>query len=127
NCEAVRDGLRVWDVPPQNRVFADTQGHSCYVMAGAIPIRKQGQALLPSPGWTDEYEWTGYIPFEELPQTLNPVQHFIVTANNRVVADSYPYYITHELLYGYRSQRIRDLLTSTAKLSPSAIASFPAD
>lgn len=122
-----RDALRDWDVPPQNAVFADTQGNIGYVMAGAIPIRKQGQALLPSPGWTDDYEWTGYIPFEELPQTINPDQHFIATANNRVVDDSYPYYITNEWLNGYRAQRIRDLLTSKGKLSLSDMAAIQAD
>ena len=63
-------------------------------MAGAIPIRARGQAVVPSPGWTGEYEWMGLIPFDELPQTYNPEQHFIVTANNRVVDDTYPYYIT---------------------------------
>jgi penicillin G amidase len=97
------------------------------VMAGAVPIRAKGQALLPSPGWTDEYEWTGYIPFEELPQTFNPEQHFIVTANNRVVDDNYPYYITHEWLNGYRAQRIRDLLTSKGKLALSDMATIQAD
>ena len=127
NCEEFREGLRDWDLPPQNVVFADVQGNIGYVMAGAIPIRKQGQALLPSPGWTDEYEWTGYIPFDELPQTLNPAQHFIVTANNRVVDDSYPYYITNEWLNGYRAQRIRDLLPSKGKLSLSDMASIQAD
>jgi len=96
-------------------------------MAGAIPIRAKGQALLPTPGWTGEYEWTGYIPFEELPHTFNPAQHFIATANNRVVDDSYPYYITHEWLNGYRAQRIRDLLTSKGKLSLSDMAAIQAD
>jgi penicillin G amidase len=96
-------------------------------MAGAIPIRAKGQALLPMPGWTGEYEWTGLIPFEELPQVTNPPQHFIVTANNRVVDDSYPYYITHEWLNGYRAQRIRDLLTSRGKLSLSDMAAIQGD
>ena len=127
NCEEFREALRGWDVPPQNVVYADTQGNIGYVMAGAIPIRAKGQALLPSPGWTGEYEWTGYIPFEELPQIFNPEQHFIVTANNRVVDDSYPYYITHEWLNGYRAQRIRDLLTSKGKLALSDMASIQAD
>ena len=127
NCEEFREALRGWDVPPQNVVYADTQGNIGYVMAGAIPIRAKGQALLPSPGWTGEYEWTGYIPFEELPQIFNPRQHFIVTANNRVVDDSYPYYITNEWLNGYRAQRIRDLLTSKGKLALSDMASIQAD
>jgi penicillin G amidase len=127
NWEEFRDGLRDWDNPPQNVVFADTRGNIGYVMAGAIPIRQQGQALLPSPGWSGAYEWTGYIPFEELPQTTNPVQHFIATANNRVVDDAYPYYITNEWLNGYRAQRIRDLLTSKGRLSPSDMADIQAD
>jgi penicillin amidase len=127
NWQEFRDGLRDWDLPPQNVVYADVDGNIGYVMAGAIPIRARGQGLLPSPGWTGEYEWTGYIPFEELPQTFNPEQHFIVTANNRVVDDSYPYYITNEWLNGYRARRIRDLLTSKKKLSLSDMATIQSD
>ena len=127
NWEEFRDALRSWDVPPQNFVYADIHGNIGYIMAGAIPIRAKGQALLPSPGWTGEYEWTGYIPFDELPQIYNPEQHFIVTANNRVVDDNYPYYITHEWLNGYRAQRIRDLLTSKGRLALSDMATIQAD
>jgi penicillin amidase len=127
NWEEFREALRNWDAPPQNFVYADIEGNIGYIMAGAIPIRAKGQALLPSPGWTGEYEWSGYIPFDELPQIFNPAQHFIVTANNRVVDDSYPYYITHEWLNGYRAQRIRDLLTSKGKLALSDMATIQAD
>ena len=127
NWEEFREALRDWDVPPQNMIYADKQGNIGYVMAGAIPIRAKGQALLPSPGWTGEYEWTGLIPFDELPQSYNPAQHFIVTANNRVVDDSYPYYITNEWLNGYRAQRITNLLTSKKKLTPEDMARIQAD
>jgi penicillin amidase len=127
NWEEFREALRYWDVPPQNFVYADIAGNIGYIMAGAIPIRNQGQALVPSPGWTGMHEWTGYIPFDELPQTFNPEQHFIVTANNRVVDDSYPYYITHEWLNGYRAQRIRDLLTDKPKLNLADMADIQAD
>ena len=127
NWEEFCQGLRDWDLPPQNIVYADVDGNIGYVMAGAIPIRAGGQGLLPSPGWTGEYEWTGYIPFEELPRTFNPEQHFIATANNRVVDDNYPYYITNEWLNGYRAQRIRDLLLSKQKLSLSDMATIQSD
>jgi len=122
-----REALRHWDIPAQNFVFADTTGEIGYVMAGSIPIRARGQALLPSPGWTGTYEWKGTIPFEELPQITNPPQHFIVTANNRVVDDAYPHYITHEWLNGYRATRIRDLLLSKGKLALSDMAAIQAD
>jgi len=127
NWEEFRNALRDWDTPPQNMIYADGEGNIGYVMAGAIPIRAKGQALLPVPGWTGEYEWTGYIPFDELPQTYNPEQHFIVTANNRVVNDDYPYYITNEWRNGYRAQRIRDLLTSKGKLALSDMAMIQGD
>lgn len=127
NWQDFLNAMRDWDVPPQNVVYADTEGNIGYIMAGAIPIRARGQAFVPSPGWTGEYEWTGLIPFEELPQIYNPEQHFIVTANNRVIDDTYPYYISQEWLNGYRAQRIRDLLTSKGKLSVADMASIQAD
>ena len=127
NWEEYKEALRDWDVPPQNLIYGDKEGNIGYVMAGAIPIRAKGQHLLPSPGWTGEYEWIGFISFEELPQTYNPEQHFIVTANNRVVDDTYPYYITNEWLNGYRAQRIRDLLTSKGKLALEDMARIQGD
>ncbi len=127
NWEEFRTAMRDWDIPPQNVVYADRNGNIGYIMAGAIPIRAHGQGLLPSPGWTGDYEWIGQIPFEELPQIYNPEQHFIVTANNRVIDDNYPHYITHEWLNGYRAQRIRDLLTQKEHLSLADMATIQAD
>jgi penicillin amidase len=127
NWEEFLEAMRDWDMPPQNVVYADREGNIGYIMAGMIPIRAQGQALLPSPGWTGEYEWTGFIPFEELPCIYNPPQHFIATANNRVVNDEYPYYITNEWLNGYRAERIRDLLTSKERLSLADMARIQSD
>ena len=127
NWDEFKAALRGWDAPAQNFVYADQAGNIGYLMAGAIPIRAQGQALIPSPGWTGTYEWTGQIPFEELPQVYNPEQHYVVTANNRVVDESYPYYITHEWLNGYRAQRISDLLSSKDKLSSDDMATIQSD
>jgi penicillin amidase len=127
NWQEFRDALRDWDVPPQNFVYADTEGNIGYMMAGAIPMRAKGQSLVPSPGWTGEYEWTGLIPFDELPQTFNPQEHFIATANNRVIDDNYPHYITNEWLNGYRAQRIGTLLNSKDKLTADDMARIQSD
>lgn len=127
NWEDFREALRDWDAPPQNFVYADQDGNIGYIMAGDIPVRNRGTALLPSPGWTGEYEWTGMIPFDELPQVYNPEQHFIATANNRVIDDTYPHYISHEWHNGYRAQRIRDLLTSKTKLISADMAAIQRD
>ena len=69
-----------------------------------------GTGSLPVPGWTDEYEWTGYIPFDQLPIVLNPSKGYIVTANNAVVGAGYPYLITTDWDYGFRANRIADLI-----------------
>jgi penicillin amidase len=97
--------------PSQNLVYADVDGNIGYQTPGNIPIRRNGDGSLPVPGWTDEYEWLGYIPFEELPTTFNPPEGYIVTANNAVVRD-YPYLISLVWAYGYRAQRIVDLIES---------------
>jgi penicillin amidase len=98
------------DIVSQNLVYADIKGNIGYQMLGNLPIRTQGQGSYPVPGWTGEYKWQGYVPFEELPSVLNPQQGYIVTANNPIVDDDYPYLITKDWSYGYRAQRIVQML-----------------
>jgi len=127
NWEEFRAALRHWGVPAQNFVYADVEGNIGYQTPGNIPIRANGQGLVPVPGWTGEYEWTGYIPFNELPSAYNPPTHFIVTANNKVVPDDYPYFISHEWSAPYRAQRIVHLLTAKDKLSVQDLSQIQAD
>ena len=81
-------------------------------MPGNIPIRKSGDGRLPVPGWTGEYDWQGYIPFEQLPYVLNPESGFIASANNQVNPWDYPNLITTDWDYGFRANRIVDLIRS---------------
>ncbi len=101
-----RHAAQAFAVPAQNLIYADVDGNIAYQMPGRIPIRANGDGRLPVSGWTDDYEWLGYIPFEELPYTLNPPQGYIVTANNRVPPVDYPYLITADWDYGFRAKRI---------------------
>jgi penicillin amidase len=78
-----------------------------------IPIRKPGHSgVYPVPGWTDDYEWQGYIPFDQLPTVYNPPEGFIATANNAVVDTHYPYTITTNWDSGFRAARIVQLIQS---------------
>ena len=113
NRDEFLDGLRHYQIPPQNFVYADTAGHIGYWCAGAIPIRKKGRGQLPLPGWSGEYDWCGYIPFDELPHLYDPPEKYIGTANNKIVNDSYPYYITSYWEPPYRASRIYELLRSS--------------
>ncbi len=110
NWEEFRQALSLWDVPSQNFIYADIDGNIGYQMPGRIPIRADGDGRIPVPGWTNQYEWTGFIPFDELPNLYNPPEGYIVTANNAVVDDSYPYLLAREWSYGTRAQRIVDMI-----------------
>jgi penicillin amidase len=113
NWEEFRDAARDFAVPSQNLVYADVDGNIGYQMPGNIPIRsKSHSGELPVPGWTGEFEWQGYIPFEDLPFTFNPSQGYIVTANNAVVGPDYPYTISMDWDRGFRAQRITDMIES---------------
>ena len=118
NWEEFRAALELWAVPSQSFVFADTEGNIGYQTPGLIPIRSEGHTgLLPVPGWTGEYEWQGYIPFDELPSVFNPPTHYLVTANNKVVGDDYPYVLAYDFSLGHRAQRITSQLADTDILS----------
>ncbi|MDQ0214691.1 penicillin amidase [Oikeobacillus pervagus] len=110
NWEQFEQALLEFHAPTQNFVFAAKDGTIAYKANGKIPIRKKGDGLLPVPGWTDEYEWTGYIPFDELPKIVNPKEGFISTANNKVINDDYPYHISHVWAQPYRQMRIQEVL-----------------
>ena len=102
--------LRALTMPVSNLVWADRHGSIGYKMVGRIPLRKGDCPDLPKPGWTGEFEWDGWIPYDELPELLDPDQGWLVTANNRVVDSSYPHHITSDWLDGYRAARIEQLL-----------------
>ncbi len=110
NFEQFREAARTAKVPSQNLVYADIEGNIGYQAPGDIPIRKNGDGTLPIPGWTDDYEWMGYIPFEELPYSYNPVEGYIAAANNQVEPRDYPYLISSDYDLGYRANRIVDMI-----------------
>ena len=121
------DALRAFVVPSQNFVYADVDGHIGYYAPGHIPIRASGDGTLPADGWTGEAEWTGWVPFDQLPHVADPPDHFIVTANNRPAPASYAYNLGVEWYEPYRAQRIVDLLKGRSKLTPDDFARIQAD
>jgi penicillin amidase len=102
--------LRDFTGPMQNFVYADREGNIGYYAAAWVPIRKQGSGAVPMPGSTDDYDWTGYIPFQDLPHSYNPSSGIIATANGRVVPDDYPYFIAGNWDAPFRTARIFQLL-----------------
>lgn len=112
-----RAAAKLFAVPSQNLVYADVDGNIGYQAPGTIPIRRKGDGRWPVPGWDPSYGWNGAIPFDALPRMYNPREGFIVTANNKVIGDQYPALLGTDTAEGYRSERIRELLTAKPKLS----------
>ena len=127
NWKDFRAAAKRFTVPSQNLIYADVDGNIGYQAPGAIPIRSRGDGRWPVPGWDGRHEWKGYVPFGALPRVLNPDEDFIITANNQVVGDQYPYTLGADTAPGYRASRIRDLLTSKDRLSVSDMTRFQTD
>jgi penicillin amidase len=119
--------LRHFVVPSQNFIFADVEGHIGYYLPGRIPVRAAGDGSSPAEGWTGEMEWTGWIPFDELPHVSDPPEHFVVTANHRPAGPGYPYHIALEYPDPYRAQRITELIRDRTKLTVEDFREIQAD
>jgi penicillin amidase len=114
--------------PQQNIVYADVDGHIGFIAPGRIPIRASGgDGWLPQPGWTDAHDWTGSIPFDKLPTAVDPPSGRFVSANNKIVPDDYPFFITHNWQAPWRAERINALLDRGPKQSPETTAAIQAD
>lgn len=114
-----RQALSLWDSPSLNFVYADVDGNIGYQSTAKVPVRAPGHdGLSPVPGWDGRFEWRGTIPFEEMPSALNPPAGFIVTANNRVVGDEYPYPLTWDWPPPERARRLAELLAAEPRLTP---------
>jgi penicillin G amidase len=101
--------------PASNLIWGDRHGSIGYKLVGRLPRRRGGCPDLPKPGWSGEFEWEGTVPYEELPEVVDPESGFLVTANNRIVGDEYPHHITSDWLDGFRAKRIEQLLEESEK------------
>ncbi len=126
-----RLAARDFAVPAQNLLYADTQGHIGYQAPGQVPIRASSTAgappgYWPAPGWDPAYDWRGFVPFEQMPTAYDPPEGYLVAANQAVTASSTPF-LTTEWDYGYRSERIRNLITATPKVTPARMSQIQGD
>lgn len=124
---AFQTALADFHAPQQNIMFADTQGGIGYIAAGRVPVRKGGDGTVPVPGWSGDYDWTGWIPFADLPASINPPSGVLINANNKMVPDGYPYLIAAHWQDPYRANRIRELIAATPQATPDSTAALQQD
>ena len=108
--DSFRDAFAGLDAPSQNAVYADIDGHIGYFCTGRVPLRDRAPTGLPEPGWTADRRWPGYLERDQVPQALDPDDGQVITANNRIVGDAFPFHVAIDYMAGYRARRLHDLL-----------------
>jgi penicillin amidase len=121
--------LETWCWPTQNVVYSDDQGHIAYHAVGKVPMRPGGLAGVPirDGGAEAKHEWQGYIPFEGLPNSVDPPSGFLATANSRVTTDKSAYQISLEWIDPYRAERIYKMLQGRDQLTPKDLLAVQTD
>jgi penicillin amidase len=127
NWDDFKDAMSTFSSVSQNVAYADVDGNIGIHVCAGVPIRKAGDGTAIVPGWTDEYDWTGFVPFEELPHSYNPESGFVSSANNKTADENYPYYISQLYALPHRIDRIREMLQEKEKLSVADIKRMHAD
>jgi penicillin G amidase len=111
--ETVEDARLIYTSYPavsENRMFADTNGHIAWQLAGDAPVRKKGSGLIPMPGWDEDVGWEDTpLSFDKLPTSTDPEVGFLATANNRPIIDT-GVFLSADWLDGHRYARIVELL-----------------
>jgi penicillin amidase len=119
--------MRPWVDPGNNLVFADVHGTIGYRTRGQIPVRARANAWLPVPGWDGAHEWTGAIPFEEMPALRDPATGWIATANSRIVDADYPHYLGLDYAPDFRTRRLVARLQDLRGATVADMAAIHAD
>jgi penicillin amidase len=119
--------VQLIETPQLNIAYADTEGNIGHWVSGKVPVRASGDGMVPVPGWTGEYEWIGEVPFEEMPHALNPEQGYVVSCNQRIVPEDYPYFLGNSFLNGYRAKRVTAGLEGKENLSVKDFRSIQLD
>lgn len=128
--ESFKQALQQNYAPMQNVVMADVEGNISYQAAGVAPKRTLHQGLYgvaPALGWDKHYDWTGYIPFEQLPSSSNPEQAWIASANQRIISAKDPNPLTGDWELPTRYDRIVNLVNSKSSHDLASMKSMQAD
>ena len=126
--EEFRAACNYSHIPGENMIWADQAGNIGWQAVGIAPIRNNFSGLVPVPG-NGTYEWEGYLPIIEKPNTLNPAKGFIATANQNVTPENY----THWNAVGYtwsdpfRGNRIDEVLSPHDSLTLEDLTSLQVD
>ncbi|UVM62619.1 penicillin acylase family protein [Pseudomonas sp. B21-010] len=108
NVEKASDASREIRAMAVNLVFADAS-HIGWQVTGRYPNRREGEGLLPSPGWDGRYDWDGYADPMLHPYDQDPAQGWLGTANQRVIPHGYGMQLSNSWAAPERGERMAEL------------------
>jgi len=103
--------------PPMNFLYADTENNICSLVAGRVPIRKDGHSGLFPVSGNGTFDYNGYIPYQKMPFVCNPERNHLVAANAKIEPAGYPYFLGGDVGTKYRYERIEELLKFYSNVS----------
>lgn len=106
-----QQGLDHMGTPGLNIVYADITGNIALFTVANLPVRRTPTLLFRN-GWEWADRWNSFIPRNQLPRVINPPGGYIANANNPVVSENYPYYLTAFWEPDSRIRRITEVLDS---------------
>ena len=112
NWQQFTAALARWPGPAQNFVYADVDGHIGYHAAGPLPVRRGFSGDVPVDGASGNYEWDGFIPFDQLPAVYDPPGGIIASSNQNPFPADYPYTVSGRFSAPYRVDQVRARLAS---------------
>ncbi|PKD39823.1 penicillin acylase family protein [Methylomonas sp. Kb3] len=113
--------------PELNVLLADENGQIAWTLTGKIPRRFGGDGTI-SRSWADgKTGWQGYMQADEMPQSIDPDEGFLVSANDRRFSADFPYAIGHQYVNGYRAYRINQRLKQAATHSEWSLFNLQQD
>ena len=116
NWDEFSEASKLFGAPGQNWTYADKNGNIGWRPNSKIPIRLGAEKLIPFDGSTSKHDWTGYVPFDEMPYVYNPEKGYISNGNNKTIDDDYPYYISRYWADPSRGEQIDRRLKVNSKL-----------
>lgn len=127
NWNEFADAVKYITAPGLNIVYADKDNNIGYYNSGKVPVRDKASASVPQPGWTGEHDWKAFIPFDEMPHSLNPQNGYIVTANHKIEPDDFPHFLGDIYMNGYRANRLEKMIQRKEKLEPKDFTEMQMD
>lgn len=104
------EAMKRFVAPQQNIFFATSEGTIAFGSPALVPVREGHDGSLPVDGADRERIWSGFLPFEVLPQAVDPPGGLLINANNRPVGPDYPYLLGTRWPEPYRAERIQEVL-----------------